>query len=169
MDALEVPIRVGAPLFSFVCCFVSVSVAPCAFILSSCCASDLLSFTFPSVLSPPSPLIPPPRCSAGAADWLPCLLAPNLLCAAPFFFSFCCLGRTADVLLSWRADGDRRTRGTRGRTKTLAEEMHTQVCKHTHTRARAHMLSDCMAFTRKNAVLGMSHCVHCVFSTLPLL
>lgn len=111
MDAPEVPTRVGALLFSFVCCFVSVSVAPCAFIPSSLCASDLLSFPFPSVPSPPPLLIPPPRCSAGAADRLPCVLAPTLLRAVSFLFSFCCLGRSADVLLSWWADGDRRTQG----------------------------------------------------------
>lgn len=172
MDALEVPIRVGAPLFSFVCCFVSVAL--CAFILFSRCTPDLLSFTLASVPSLPSLLIPPPCCSDGAAHRLPCLLAPTLLCALSFFFSFCYLGRTVVSLLSRRADVDAHG-GTNGHTKTLAEEMSTEVHMHTHTQtqmrilthARAHMLSDCMAFPRKNAVLGMSHCVRCVFSPPP--
>lgn len=149
MDALEVPIEVGAPLFSFVCCFVSVSLAPCAFILSSRCAPDLLSFTLASVPSLPSLSFPPPCCSDVAGHRLPCLLAPTLLYAVSFILSFCCLGRTAVVLLSRWADGDGRTRGhTRthkdvsGGDEHTSAQAHTRAhkrrCTHPHTRTCPH-------------------------------
>lgn len=103
---------------------------------------------------------------------MPCLLAPTLLYATSFFFSFCCLGRTAVVLLSRWADGDERTRTHKDISggdeyTSVQAHTHTQIQMRILTHARAHMLSDCMAFTRKNAVLGMSHCVHCVFSPPP--
>lgn len=116
--------------------------APCSFILFSRCAPDLLSFTLASVPSLPSLSIPPPCCShVCSAHRLPCVLAPALLCALSFFFSFCCLGRTVVVLLSRWADGDGRTRRhthAHTHTKTLAEEMSSQACRHTHTDADAH-------------------------------
>lgn len=141
------------------------ALSPWLHLLSSCALSVLLT-CFLSLsplsrlprLSPVLPLAAPPVPPIGCPVYL---LPPS---SAPFFFFFslCCLGRAADALSSWWADGDRCTQG-RTHKDISGGDVHTHARTHAQTRARTcpHAVRLCGFYQEKCCSGDESLCTLC--------